>query len=185
MVAATPTPGCGSSGRSRDASEISFGVQRHIAAFLQGDMSPGSKARICPRTQNLRQRASRRNASRELTLPFAPRPRKQKPVGKRFASPVETLTASLQKANRYTAIASRFSFFALGVLMMFYLQPYRKQTVGGQILPFASKRQAGRPCSRLISARFRPARSRGPAHAGPAYDASAHALVRRSREKMH
>jgi len=33
MVAATPTPGCGCSGRSRDASEISFGVQRHIAAF--------------------------------------------------------------------------------------------------------------------------------------------------------
>ena len=70
MVAATPTPGYGCSGRSHDASEISFGVQRHVAAFLQGDMSPRSKARICPRTQNLRQRASRRNASRELTLPL-------------------------------------------------------------------------------------------------------------------
>jgi hypothetical protein len=185
MVAATPTPGYGCSGRPRDASEISLGVQQHVAAFLQGDMSPRSKARICPLTPNLRQRASRRNASRELTLPFAPRPRKQKPVGKRFASPVERLTAFLQKANRYTAIASVSLFFVLGVLMMFCLQPYRKQTVGEQILPSASKRQAGRLCSRLISVRFRPARSRGPAHAGPAYDASAHARARRSREKMH
>jgi len=70
MVAATPTPAYGCTGRSRDASEISFGVKRHVAAFLRGDMSPRSKARICPRTPNLRQRASRRNASQDLTLPL-------------------------------------------------------------------------------------------------------------------
>ncbi|HZV37011.1 MAG TPA: hypothetical protein VFB72_20715, partial [Verrucomicrobiae bacterium] len=29
-----------------------FGVRWHDTAFLPGDMSPGSKARTCPRTPN-------------------------------------------------------------------------------------------------------------------------------------
>ena len=35
MVAATPTPGYGCSGRSHDASEISFGVQRTSPLFYK------------------------------------------------------------------------------------------------------------------------------------------------------
>jgi len=52
MVAATPTPGYGCSGRPRDASEISFGGQwtrrrfftrRHVTSFQSADMSAHSK----------------------------------------------------------------------------------------------------------------------------------------------
>ena len=45
--------------------------------------------------------------------------------------------------------------------------------------------RAARLRSRFIPVRLRPARSRGPAHAEPAYDVSARAHVRRFREKMH
>ena len=52
-------PPCG----RRDASEIIFGVRRHVTSFQSADMSA---------TPKLGQRASRRNASRRLTLPFLP-----------------------------------------------------------------------------------------------------------------
>jgi len=66
--------------------------------------------------------ARRAKSKPEAYATFAPRPPKQKTVGK-------AVRVSL--------------FFVLGVFMTFYLRPYRKQTVGEQILPPASKRQAG------------------------------------------
>jgi hypothetical protein len=76
MVGATATPGQGCSGRfwvMRNKRDY-LGVRRHVVVFLRRDMSPRSKTRTCPRTPELGQRASRRNASLRLTLPFAPRP---------------------------------------------------------------------------------------------------------------
>jgi hypothetical protein len=71
MVAATPTPGHGCSGRlwvtrcERDylrgaATRRRFFTTRHVTSFQ----------RICPRTPELGQRASHRNASLRLTLPL-------------------------------------------------------------------------------------------------------------------
>src|ERR1700682_1397483 len=116
---------------------------------------------------------------------FAPRPRKQKPVGKRFASPVETLTASPTEGQPLYGYSFAFFFFRSRRLNDVLSPAVPKANGWRTDAAVCVKTTGGRLCSRLISVRFRPARSRGPAHAGPAYDASAHARARRSREKMH
>src|SRR2546421_8873462 len=81
-------------------------TRRHVTSFQSADMSAHSK----PSTTRV---AQKRKPGAYAT--FAPRPRKQKPVGKRFASPVETLTASPTEGQPLYGYGFAFLFFSFSV----------------------------------------------------------------------